>query len=124
MSLKRDLPRLLYTPDFWDFAKAGGRLGEIHIGYEEVPEYPLHFIENREVSIDWRVEKMRLSKDKTQLVYNDFLTLDGIPAKVFDYRLGESVSVGVGDRPISRQDGQTERHRQRPEPRGRPAVHC
>ena len=87
-NLKRDLPHLPYTPDFWGFAKAGGRLGEIHIGYEEVPEYPLHFIENREVPIDWRVEKMKLSKDKTQLVYNDFLTLDGIPAKAFDYRLG------------------------------------
>ena len=87
-NLKRDLPHLPYTPDFWDFAKAGKRLGEIHIGYEEVPEYPLHFIENREVPIDWRVEKMKLSKDKTQLVYNDFLTLEGIPAKAFDYRLG------------------------------------
>ena len=31
---------------------------------------------------------MKLSKDKTQLVYNDFLTLGGIPAKTFDYRLG------------------------------------
>ena len=87
-NLKRDLPHLPYAPDFWGFAKAGGRLGEIHIGYEEVPEYPLHFIENREVPIDWRVEKMKLSKDKTQLVYNDFLTLDGIPAKAFNYRLG------------------------------------
>ena len=87
-NLKRDLPHLPYTPDFWGFAKAGGRLGEIHIGYEEVPEYPLHFIENREVPIDWRVEKMKISKDKTQLVYNDFLTLDGIPAKAFNYRLG------------------------------------
>lgn len=87
-NLKRDLPRLLYTPDFWDFAKAGQRLGESHIGYEKTEEYPLHFIENREVPIDWRVEKMKLSKDKTQLVYNDFLTLDGIPATVFDYRLG------------------------------------
>jgi predicted helicase len=63
-------------------------LGEIHIGYEEVPEYPLHFIENREVPINWRVEKMKLSKDKTQLAYNDFLTLDDIPPKAFDYRLG------------------------------------
>ena len=36
----------------------------------------------------WRVEKMRLSKGKTRIKYNDFLTLDGIPAKVFDYRLG------------------------------------
>ena len=88
VNLKRDLPRLLYTPDFWGFAKAGQRLGEIHIGYEDVPEYPLHFIENRDVAIDWRVEKMKLSKDKTQLIYNDFLTLDGIPAKAFDYRLG------------------------------------
>ncbi len=97
-NLKRDLPRLPYTPDFWEFAKAGQRLGEIHIGYEEVSEYPLHFIENRDVPIDpsprlrgrglWRVEKMKLSKDKTQLVYNDFLTLDGIPAKAFGYRLG------------------------------------
>ena len=87
-NLKRDLPHLPYAPDFWGFAKAGGRLGEIHIGYEEVPEYPLHFIENREVPINWRVEKMKLSKDKTQLVYNDFLILDGIPAKAFDYRLG------------------------------------
>ena len=87
-NLKRDLPRLPYTPDFWAFAKAGKRLGEIHIGYEDVSEYPLRFVENRDFSIDWRVEKMQLSKDKTQIVYNDFLTLDGIPAKVFEYRLG------------------------------------
>ena len=31
---------------------------------------------------------MRLSKDKTQLRYNSFLTLDGIPSEVFKYRLG------------------------------------
>ncbi len=92
-NLKWDLPRLLYTPDFWAFAKAGKRLGEIHIGYEAVPEYPLHFIENREVPIDWRVEKMKLSKDKTQLVYNDFLTLEGIPARAFNYRLGNRSAV-------------------------------
>ena len=88
VNLKRDLPRLLYTLDFWAFAKAGRRLGEIHIGYEECPSINSHFIENREVPINWRVEKMKLSKDKTQLVYNNFLTLDGIPAKAFDYRLG------------------------------------
>ena len=31
---------------------------------------------------------MRLSKDKTSLKYNDFLTLSGIPPQVFDYKLG------------------------------------
>ena len=40
------------------------------------------------MALDWRVEKMRLSKDKRSLRYNDFLTLDGIPAEAFEYRLG------------------------------------
>jgi len=31
---------------------------------------------------------MKLSRDKTQIIYNDFLTLDGIPEKTFAYRLG------------------------------------
>ena len=88
MNLKRDLPRLPYTPDFWAFAKAGQRLGEIHVGYEEVAEYPLDVVETPEVQLDWRVEQMKLSTDKTQLVYNKFLTLGGIPAKAYEYRLG------------------------------------
>ena len=87
-NLKRDLPHLPYAPDFRRFAKAGGRLGEIHVGYEDVDEYPVKKIETPGKPLDWRVEKMRLSKDKTGIKYNDFLTLDGIPAKVFDYRLG------------------------------------
>ena len=87
-NLRRDLPRLPYTPDFWGFAKAGRRLGEIHIGYEDVEEYPLRFVETPGMPLDWRVEKMKLSRDKTHIKYNDFLTLDGIPAKAFEYRLG------------------------------------
>ena len=87
-NLKRDLPHLPYAPDFRGFAKAGGRLGEIHIGYEDVDEYPIKKIETPGQPLDWRVEKMRLSKDKTQIKYNDFLTLYGIPKKVFDYKLG------------------------------------
>ena len=87
-NLKRDLPRLPYAPDFWGFAKAGKRLGEIHVGYEKVDEYPLTLIETPDTQLDWDVQKMKLSKDKTQIVYNNFLTLDGIPAKAFKYRLG------------------------------------
>ena len=49
---------------------------------------PIKKVETPGKPLDWRVEKMKLSKDKTQLVYNDFLALDGIPAKAFDYRLG------------------------------------
>ncbi len=70
------------------YAAAGARLAELHVAYEHQPEYPLARIENRDAPLDWRVTKMRLSKDRTQIIYNDFLTLGGIPPAVFEYRLG------------------------------------
>ena len=88
-NLKRDLPHIPFAKDFWGFAKAGARLADLHVTYESQPEYDeLKFIQNPDVPLDWRVKKMRLSKDKTSLVYNDFLTISGIPEKVSDYRLG------------------------------------
>ena len=89
MNLKRALPHILFAEDFWGFATAGAALADLHVNYESAPKYDkLKYIETPGVPIDWRVEKMRLSKDKTQLKYNDFLTLEGIPAEAFDYRLG------------------------------------
>ena len=88
-NLKRDLPHIPYADDFWGFADAGAQLADLHVNYESQPEYDkLKFVQNPDTPLDWRVEKMKLSKDKTQIVYNDFLTLDGIPEEAFDYRLG------------------------------------
>ena len=88
-NLKRDLPHIPFAEDFWGFTNAGAELADLHVNYESVPKYDgLKYIETPGLPIDWRVEKMKLSKDKTQLVYNDFLTLDGIPAAAYDYRLG------------------------------------
>ena len=80
MNLKRDLPHIPFSEDFWGFANAGAQLADLHINYESAPTYDgLEYIETPGMQIDWRVEKMKLSKDKTQLRYNDFLTLDSIP---------------------------------------------
>jgi len=87
-NLKRELPRIPFAPDFWEFANAGERMAEIHVFYEEQPEYPVHKVENPALPLDWRVEKMKLAKDKTHIIYNDFLTLDGVPSEAFAYRLG------------------------------------
>ena len=89
MNLKRDLPHVPFAEDFWGFAKAGEALADLHINYESAPKYDkLRQNETPEVPVNWHVEKMKLSKDKTQLKYNDFLTLDSIPAGVYDYKLG------------------------------------
>ena len=87
--LKRDLPHLPYADDFWAFANAGAQLAELHVNYEAQPEYPLTFVEDATRQLDFRVARMKLSKDKTSLIYNEFLTLEGIPPEVFSYRLGQ-----------------------------------
>jgi predicted helicase len=102
---------------FHAFAAAGKKLAELHVGYEQQPEYPLRRRENPRSPLNWRVEKMRLIKPgrasvpaspdccegreklglagtlalpaaTASLIYNDFLTLDGIPPEAFEYRLG------------------------------------
>ena len=75
--------KLLHT-----FAAAGQQLADLHVNYESAQEFRLQRQENKEVPLDWRVEAMKLSKDKATLLYNDFLTLSGIPPEAFDYRLG------------------------------------
>jgi predicted helicase len=87
-NLKRELPRIPFAPDFRAFANIGKQLAEIHVNYEQQPECPLERIEKPGAQLDWRVERMKLSKDKRSLIYNDFLTLSGIPPEVFEYRLG------------------------------------
>ena len=88
-NLKRDLPHIPFAKDFWGFTDAGAQLANLHVNYESVPKYDkLRKVETPGMQVNWDVEKMKLSKDKTQLKYNDFLTLDGIPAGVYDYRLG------------------------------------
>jgi len=87
-NLRRELPHLPFAPDFWTFSGAGKQLGDLHINYEQQVEYPLDMLENEDKPLNWRVEKMRLSKDKTYIIYNDFLTLGGIPEETFKYRLG------------------------------------
>lgn len=86
-NLKRELPRIPYAPDFHGYAKTGKRLAEIHVEYEKQKPYKLAEKENKG-GFTWRVEKMRLSKDKTALTYNEHLTLSGIPPEVYEYRLG------------------------------------
>ena len=89
VNLKRDLPHIPFAEDFWGFANAGAQLADLHVNYESYPKYEkLEVQETPNMQVNWRVERMKFSKDKTQIRYNDYLILDGIPAEVFEYRLG------------------------------------
>jgi len=87
-NLRRELPRIPFAPDFAAFAKAGEKLAALHTGYESQKEFKLKRVETPGAKLDLRVERMKLAKDKASLVYNDYLTLTGIPAAAHAYRLG------------------------------------
>ena len=74
---------------FRRFLEAGEALAELHVNYEQQPRHSgLREIENEKAVRSFRVEKMRLSKDKRSLIYNGWLTIADIPPEAFDYRLG------------------------------------
>jgi predicted helicase len=52
------------------------------------PNTRLTKVEKAGEKLDYRVTKMKLNKDKTSLIYNQFLTLSGIPKETYEYRLG------------------------------------
>jgi predicted helicase len=90
-NLKRDMPHipLLHrTEAFLACVSIGKQLMDIHLNYEHAKEYPLQWIDNRDVPFSWRVEKMRLTPDRSAVIVNKSLTLSGIPQECFLYLLG------------------------------------
>jgi len=90
-NLKRDLPHipLLHRKEaFLACVAIGRQLMDILLHYEQAKEYPLKWIENRDVPFSWRVAKMKLTPDKSAIIVNESLTLAGIPQECFQYRLG------------------------------------
>jgi predicted helicase len=90
-NLKRDLPHipLLHRKEaFLACVAIGRQLIDLHLHYEKAKEYPLKWIENKDVPFSWRVEKMKLTPDKSAIIVNESLTLAGISQECFQYRLG------------------------------------
>jgi len=83
-NLHRELPRIPFAsvsslPSvvndlevFRLLAKAGKRLAEIHVNYEQQQEHPLTKKEKAGEKLDWRVTKMRLSKTKPRSPTTNF----------------------------------------------------
>ena len=105
VNLKHDLPHIPFTPDFWGFVNIGRALADLHVNYEALDVMP-NLIETP--PLNWRVEKMELSADKTQLRYNDSLTVVDIPPEVFEYRLGRRSAL----------EWLIDRYRVKPDPNG------
>ncbi|MYE32367.1 MAG: DEAD/DEAH box helicase [Chloroflexi bacterium] len=98
-NLARLLPRIPDPADretFFAFAEAGQQLLDLHLGYEDAEPYPLdeRLTDGAPPEPErYRVEKMRWggtrkAPDRSRIVYNDWITLAGIPDEAHDYIVG------------------------------------
>jgi len=94
--LKKMLPRIPFVSsveDFWAFSNAGRKLADLHLNYETIEPWPLKEEINGDPNdlVTYRVSRMRFKKtqdrkdDKTTIVYNESITLGGIPLEAYEY---------------------------------------
>lgn len=94
--LTRSLPHIPVLRNFAPFAEAGRALANLHLGYERLDPYPLGDPSDGQIvpTGDVRVRKMRFAKhasgtlDRSAIIYNDWITLTGIPDGAHRYMLG------------------------------------
>ena len=100
-NLQKELPRIPRVATFEDFKafeQAGRDLADLHVNYEQVDPYDgctVSGLESGTDASDLRVTKLKYGKiagkkgnaalDKTKIVYNDQITITGIPLEVQDY---------------------------------------
>jgi predicted helicase len=86
------IPRVKAFANFCAFRDAGRALATLHLGFdsEAVPMWPAT-LDTKGATLtdaDYRVNKMRYAKDdKTTVIYNDKITVRGLPLEAQDYML-------------------------------------
>ncbi len=110
-NLVKERPRIplpKHADQFEGFSNAGRKLADLHLNYESVEPYPLEESCTRP-KLDphtlYRVEKMRFPKGQgvkdrpNSILYNDYITLSGIPDETWDYMLsGKAALYWIIDR--------------------------
>lgn len=112
--LKKMLPRIPLVDsvkNFWSFSKAGRKLAELHINYEQVPPYEGVKVKGEEHGL-FKVTKMRFAKkkeevdgktknvnDTSKIIYSSAITISEIPDKAYEYVVnGKSAIEWIMDR--------------------------
>ena len=91
-NLKREFPRIPFYPDFWQWAKWGETLMELHIGYEKVKPFKLKRTnvsdeKARAANLNPKAT-LKADKDGGRIVLDSETTLSGVPPGAWEYKLG------------------------------------
>ena len=110
--LRKMLPRIPLVANATPFIDAGRALSRLHLGYESAKPYPLDGLHDGSTDSSdnaayqrFRVEKMRfgkptdeqkqagLTKDRSTIIYNNHITLRGVPEEAYRCMLGSRSAI-------------------------------
>lgn len=94
--LKKMLPRIPFAKDFWGYSKKGRELADIHLNYESIEPFDLteEIKEGapkkakelyRVNEAGMKFPKIKKQEDRTTIIFNQFVTLKGIPESAYEY---------------------------------------
>lgn len=85
LNLKREFPRIPFYDDFYQWAKWGERLMDLHLNYENAEPFQL-----RITNYELRIMKPKLKADKENgiIILDGQTELHGVPPEAWNYKLG------------------------------------
>ena len=109
-NLKKEFPRIPIpqrTDDFAALVRAGEALASLHVDYEAVEPWPIEFDkggwepDQGIAEMDWfrvgnkpmRHPRQGKTKDRTRVLYNDHITVSGIPEKAYGYMVNGKPAI-------------------------------
>jgi predicted helicase len=97
LNLKRELPRIPFYADFWQWAAWGEELMKLHIGYESVKPYPLERTDITDEKAKAAGLKpktlLRAEKAAGTITLDTETSLRGIPPEAWEYKLGNRCAL-------------------------------
>ena len=92
INLKRELPRLPFYEDFWQWSDWGKELMDLHIGYESVKPWKLKRIdvpdEKAEQAGQTPKAMLKADKESGRIMLDSETKLEGVPLEAWNYKLG------------------------------------
>ena len=89
--LKRQLPRIPFYQDFFEWRDIGIKLIKLHTGYETIKCYDLIIVE-KEQKKDPKV-KLKADKSTGQIIIDENTTLEGIPEEAWNFVIGPRSAI-------------------------------
>jgi len=88
INLKRELPRIPFYDDFWQWAKWGEELMRLHLNYETIKPYKLDRVEKDGESRPQIRTILKAYPKSGRIVLDEQTILENIPEEAWKYKLG------------------------------------